>query len=658
MRKLGLTLVLLVALVGLVSSRASAENVIHFKDRTIDLDLYLQGYPYTNPYVDLRSGKLFYKRKGKTDQLMMQSFDVSGEEKVDLAKGRVISSRDFSKRTWWDAVYSPLTHTVIITADEKNDELINLYSLDPNTGIEKQLTHTSYIYGSQLSNDARRIAYVTRARKDELSPSDLRVLDLLTGEDKVVYKDSPERKLVWTRIAWQPGDRGLLLSFNASGDRTRRNLLHVPIEPGATPRVLTDVSGKRYELDPLDEWLSDREFLYSSDESGLTGIYRGSLDATAPALLTPGGVNIKDAALLTDGKRRQLVAISGDPLKSVLMLIDPRAGVVRKQQTFDGQLFVADDYGSRTALIATSLSIPFKSVTLRISGDGFALTDRVTYPDELLRKIVNCDVEKVSFTTFDKLSAPGEKGTLHAYLLVPKRPRPAGELRGLVQSFYGGSNSFWTLAEMLCEAGYFVMSPAPRGTADFGTAFYDLAAGDWGGAETLDGFAAGKYLQRRLGIAASHIGIFGHSRGGYDALRALTFPGSVNGVREDFRFGFGIAESGIGDIIRAARGGNISQWYADLTGGDPAKNAAKWTDRSPETHAALLSGPVLLLHGSSDQRVPVTESRSMYQKLKSAGKETYLVELAGQGHSYTGVDAQTQYYKAVFSFLDKLGDRP
>jgi dipeptidyl aminopeptidase/acylaminoacyl peptidase len=127
-------------------------------------------------------------------------------------------------------------------------------------------------------------------------------------------------------------------------------------------------------------------------------------------------------------------------------------------------------------------------------------------------------------------------------------------------------------------------------------------------------------------------------------------------VREDFRFGFGVAASGIGDIIRAANGGNISQWYANLTGGDPAKNLAKWTDRSPETHAALLSGPVLLLHGSSDQRVPVTESRSMYQKLKSAGKEAYLVELAGQGHNLTGVDALTQYYKAVFSFLDKLGD--
>jgi dipeptidyl aminopeptidase/acylaminoacyl peptidase len=198
------------------------------------------------------------------------------------------------------------------------------------------------------------------------------------------------------------------------------------------------------------------------------------------------------------------------------------------------------------------------------------------------------------------------------------------------------------------------MSPAPRGSTDFGTKFFDLAAGDWGGAETLDDFAAGKFLRDRLGIPAARIGIFGHSRGGYDTMRAMTFPGEVNGVKESFRFGFGIAESGISDIIRAAKGGNISQWYANLTGGDPSKDAAKWNDRSPETHADAISGPLLLTHGSNDQRVPVTESRAMFAKLQQLKKEVYYTELPGQGHGYVGIDAQTQYYRAVFDFLGKL----
>jgi dienelactone hydrolase len=644
----------LAAMLLAMPASASAANVIQFKDRAIDLDAYLQGYPYTPPIVDLRSGKLFYKKRGKTDQLMMQSFDVASRAKVDLAGGRVISPRDFSKRTWWGAVWSPLTRSVIIEADENSDEIVNLYSLDPQTGVEKQLTHTSYIYGGQLSHDARRVAYVTRQSKDEMSPSDVRVLDLVTGAERIVYQDSTARKIVWTDISWQPRDRGLLLSFTAGGDRSRFNLLYIPLAPGGVARVLTDESKKRYELAPLDPWLDPDEFLYRSDESGVTGVYRGSLKGSAPVRVTDAGDNVKGAAVLEQGRRQRLLTVVGNPLESVVKLIDPRTGAVRKQMTFDGQWSIADAHGSRAELAATTLSVPFKSVELRLAGGTFELLDRVAYPDELLHKIVNCDVEKVSFETFDKASAPGEKGTLHAYLLKPRAPRPAGELRGLVLAFYGGGNSFSPAGEMICDAGYYVMSPAPRGSADFGAAFHDLGAGDWGGAETLDDFAAGRYLQQRLGIPSRRIGIFGHSRGGYDTLRALTFPGEVNGVKEDFRFGFGIAQAGVSDIIRAARNGNISQWYANLTGGDPAQNAPKWLDRSPETHADRLSGPVLLVHGTNDQRIPVTESRAMYEKLKRLGKDATLVELAGQGHDFQGVDALARFYGAFFDFLAKL----
>jgi dipeptidyl aminopeptidase/acylaminoacyl peptidase len=655
MRKPSLAVLLLLPM-ALFSPRAFAENLIHFKGRAIDLDLYIQGYPFSNPYVDARFGKLFYKKKGQTDQLMMQSFDVSSREKVDLAQGSVISPRDFSKRTWWGAVYSPVTQSVILRADDNNDEIINLYSLDPATGVERQLTHTAYIYGWRLSHDARQLAYVTRTTKDEMSPSEVRVLDLVSGVDKVAYTDTPRHKIVWTEIAWQPRDRGLLVSYNAAGDRSRGNILYVPLRSRNAARVLTDESATRNNIDPLAEWLGETEFLYLSNEAGPTSVYRGSLAGAAPKRLTARGVNVKSASLLADGERRLLVTVSGDPLKSALSLIDAQSGSLLQQQALDGQWQVEDGDGSHAALSGTSLSLPFAQVDLRATGDAFELSDRVSYPDELLQRLLNCDVEKVSFVTFDKLSAPGEKGALHAYLLTPKHPRPAPEMRGLVLSFYGGSNAFWSDAEMICEAGYAVLSPAPRGTTEFGRAFYDLAAGDWGGAETLDGFAAGKYLQKRLGIPASRIGIFGHSRGGYDALRALTFPGQVNGVKERFRFGFGVAESGVGDILRAAKGGNISQWFEMLTGGDPAKNPGKWTDRSPETHADLLSGPVLLVHGSNDQRIPVTESRSMYEKLKSLGKPAYYTELAGQGHGYKGSAALTQYYTAVFDFLDQLPD--
>jgi len=301
-----------------------------------------------------------------------------------------------------------------------------------------------------------------------------------------------------------------------------------------------------------------------------------------------------------------------------------------------------------------SLTNPFRIAEVRIKDNKLTTSERASYPDELLTRILQCKAEKVSFETFDKLSAPGEQGTLHAYLLKPKNPPPASDLRGLVLSFYGGFNALRTEFQILCDAGYFVLSPAPRGTEDFGEIFYNLAAGDWGGAETLDDFAAGRYLAKRLALPSSRIGIFGGSRGGYDVLRALTFPGEVNGVKEDFRFGFGISNYGISDILRAAEGGNISQWYSMLTGEDPKKNPTKWHDRSPETHADLLSVPLLLTHGTNDNRVPVGESRAMYVKAKSLGKDVTFLELPEQGHGYKGVESLAKYYRALLEFLDRL----
>ncbi|MFT3924503.1 MAG: prolyl oligopeptidase family serine peptidase [Myxococcales bacterium] len=637
------------------AASAVQADVVQLKDRTIDLDPHLQGFPYNNIYIDLRGSKIFYQRRGKTDELMMLTYDPASRSKVDLSKGSVISPRDFAKRNLWGAAWSPVTKSIIIQADEQNDEIVNLYSLDPKTGVEKRLTNTAYIYGWRLSDDARRVAYVTRATKDEMSPSEVHVLDLGSGQDRTLYTDTPARKIVWTDVAWQPNGRGVLLSFNANGDRRRKNLLYVPFDTKAGPRVLTDSNARRYTVRPLEKWLGNDEFLYTSDEAGVVSVYRGSLTEGAPPVrVTAAGDNVKDAALLADGKRRTLVAIIGDPLKSTITTVDPRTGAVLEKETRDGQWTMDMSIDKRVILHGTSLSVPLADIELRLKGRGFERFERLAYPDDLLTTIIQCDVEKVSFPTFDKLSAPGEQGTLHAYLLKPKRPTAVPDRRALVVAFYGGDNKFLRNFGILCDAGYYVMSPAPRGTSDFGSDFLDLAAGDWGGAETLDDFAAGKYLRDQLAIPAQRIGIMGHSRGGYDTMRAMTFPGTVNGVKEDFRFGFGISGSGISNIIRAAKDGNISQWYANLTGGDPSKDPAKWNDRSPEVHANMLSGPILLTHGSKDNRVPVTESRAMHSTLKKLGKPSHYLELEGQGHAYVGIEAQTRFWHAVFEFLDGL----
>src|SRR3954468_2398526 len=69
---------------------------LRLRDRTIDLDAHLQGFPYKSPILDARAGQMFYKKTGARETLMMVAVERS--RTVDWERGRSISSSDFSKR--------------------------------------------------------------------------------------------------------------------------------------------------------------------------------------------------------------------------------------------------------------------------------------------------------------------------------------------------------------------------------------------------------------------------------------------------------------------------------------------------------------------------------------------------------------------------------
>lgn len=634
----------------------SEDGVVHVNGRTVDLRAHLTAYPFDRwPSIDLRSGRYFVKKRvdGGREELMLASFDPKKPGELDLEQATRISPRDFTKRNLWGAVWSPVTNRAVIKADEKNDEVLNLYELDPATGEERRLTDVAYIYDFALSPDGRSVACTTRSTSEETSQGHVVVVDLVERTSRVVYTDSPAIKMVWGSISWQPNGKGLLVPFMHDSLRKKRNLLYVPLG-GGKARVLTDTKVTRTTMSALD-WADDDHFLYEADAEETVGVFRGSLKTGKHTRVTAKDANVKSSGVIHDGGVAFVVAVTGNPLRSTLQLIHAATAEVAKSEDFDGSLYVYDSHADSVALKTISLTDPFSVIRIQMKGDAVSRSTMVGYPADVLAKVVHCDVEKVSFPTFDKPTVPGETdGKLHAYVLSPKRKLGPDKARALVLSFYGGTNYFSPAFQVLCDAGYHVMSPAPRGTSDFGTAFFTIGDGDWGGGETLDAFFAGEFLAKHLGLPADRIGIFGGSRGGYDTMRALTFPGQVNGVSVDFRFGFGISDYGISDIISAYEEGNIQGWYVKLTGGDPTRDAAKWRDRSPITHVAKLNVPLLLTHGDTDSRVPVAESRRFVEAAKALGKDVTYVELEGQGHGYKGVEANTKYFRAVLQFLGEL----
>ena len=69
-------------------------------------------------------------------------------------------------------------------------------------------------------------------------------------------------------------------------------------------------------------------------------------------------------------------------------------------------------------------------------------------------------------------------------------------------------------------------------------------------------------------------------------------------------------------------------------GGTPVEAFQKLVDHSPLTYAAQVEAPVLLLHGESDVRCPISQSEAYFVQLKRLGKTVEMVRFPGSSHSF------------------------
>jgi dipeptidyl aminopeptidase/acylaminoacyl peptidase len=639
---------LLLALSSAAATNASADAVV-YRDRVIDVRTYVEGFPYKSFFFEPDRGRAYFIRKGDSERLF--EADLSADDPIDFTKARKVSDVDFSKRSFWGVAVSPATGAVYVRSDEDNTEIFNIYERNDD-GTLRKLTNEGYIYDWALSPDGARIAYTARSGPQEFTPGSVGIVDLRTRAVRTIYKDSKERRMTWGTISWKPDQSAVVLPVVCNEDRTYKDLLLVPTD-GGDSRSLLDCTTK-HSVYPAWEWLDDSSLVYTDNQSGNLVAHHLTLDPRRRTPLTDPAWNLVSAQLV-GGASPRLVALERRPISGVLHVIDPKSGQRLSSREIPAALTLHRGSRAVAFLSLSAASIPFEVHSLRVEGDELKLRKIVEYDEPLKRQVVHCDERKISFKTFDGFAAPGEEGTLHAFLYVPRKPAAGADARLLVESFYGGVNDYYAKIHMFCQAGFHVLSPAPRGSWEWGRPFHDKMQGDLGGGEILDVVEAAKAVSRELKIPPEHVGAFGGSHGGYATLRALTLPDEVNGHRPGFHFGFGVSDFGIANLVRYVQATNIPGWITEMTAEDPVTHPEKWLSRSPETRACSAHGPLFLAHGANDKRVGVEESRAMHEALKKCGrtKDVYL-ELPGQGHGFKGTAVLTDYYRALFGFLSNI----
>lgn len=177
-------------------------------------------------------------------------------------------------------------------------------------------------------------------------------------------------------------------------------------------------------------------------------------------------------------------------------------------------------------------------------------------------------------------------------------------------------------AQALAQLGYITFLVDGRGTTERSKAFQDAVYGNIGKYEIPDHVAALQQLAaKRPYMDLKRVGIYGHSWGGYFAIRAM--------LMEPDLYRVGIA-SAPGELTEGAE---INEPYMGL----PQDNKAGYAFGTNTNLAGNLKGKLFFIHGTSDVNAPLSTTIRMIDALIKAGKPYDLLLLPQQTHFFEGI---------------------
>jgi dipeptidyl aminopeptidase/acylaminoacyl peptidase len=202
--------------------------------------------------------------------------------------------------------------------------------------------------------------------------------------------------------------------------------------------------------------------------------------------------------------------------------------------------------------------------------------------------------------------------------------------------------------EFLANRGYAVLQVNFRGSSGQGSAFEFAGLRRWGLEMQDDLTDAVQWAIEHKVTDSGRICIVGASYGGYAALMGAVKTPDLYRCAASFA---GVTD--LQDLIA------FRNEYVGGSEGAERQIGKYWGDRerlratSPALQAERIRVPVLLVHGTSDRRVPVEQSADMAKALRKAGKSVRYIEQEGGDHHLTRSSYHVQWLTELEKFLDQ-----
>ncbi|WP_243346401.1 prolyl oligopeptidase family serine peptidase [Parabacteroides sp. FAFU027] len=264
---------------------------------------------------------------------------------------------------------------------------------------------------------------------------------------------------------------------------------------------------------------------------------------------------------------------------------------------------------------------------------------------ERLKDIAYGKVEDWNFKSADSTLIKGRCYLPPAFDAAKKYP--------LIVFYYGGTTptdrsfeSRYPLS-LYASMGYVVYTLQPSGAIGFGQEFSARHVNAWG-EKTADEIILGTKLfcRQHTYVDSTHIGCIGASYGGFMTMYLQT--------KTDL-FAAAISHAGISDISSYWGEGYWGYTYSGLAAAKsyPWNNRELYVDHSPLFNANKINTPLLLLHGTADTNVPMSESIRMYTALKVLGKPVEFIRVEGENHHVLDMQKRYDWQKTILAWFDK-----
>lgn len=283
-----------------------------------------------------------------------------------------------------------------------------------------------------------------------------------------------------------------------------------------------------------------------------------------------------------------------------------------------------------------------KSSCLEV-GSRYPWLDGVTLPESQVLKVKSSDDLEIE----SYLSMPNHSpDTAQIPLIVMPHGGPIG-----VRSLKSKSSH----EKLLVYKGYAVLTVNYRGSSGYGKAFKAKGLQQWGrGIEDDIDLSIEAALKANPLLSKENMCIFGSSYGGYSAL--------ISVIRKTMPYRCAVSFAGVTDLtlrFSDAEVKNNSSLEGELIDiiGNPSTQLEELMQYSPAYRYKEIDTPILLAHGTKDERVDIEHSYRLRQLLKLRKFKHKFVPIDGLGHGFNKFKHLNKFYGEVLPFLEQHLDK-